>query len=107
VLHGALSPHDVIFSAGNAGVSGFGLVQALEAAGVPGFHAHRDDDVAAFAAIARELLRNRMTPATAAVLDGPLPGTALAMGLPVAEMLSATAPPALARNVTVPPENAA
>jgi len=79
VLHGALSSHDVIFSAADAGVSGFGLVQALESAGIEGFHAHRDDDVAAFGTIARELLGTRLTPGVAAVLDGPLPGTALAM----------------------------
>lgn len=94
VLHGALSSHDVIFSAGNAGVSGFGLVQALESAGVPGFHAHREDDVTAFASIARELLGTRLTPAAAAVLDGPLPGTALAVVGVLQGTLHVAPPPA-------------
>jgi hypothetical protein len=96
VLHGALSSRDVIFSANNAGVSGLGLVQALESAGIEGFHAHRADDVAAFAAIARELLGKQMKPAMAAVLDGPLPGTALAVAGALQESLhvrSSAAPP--------------
>jgi hypothetical protein len=37
-------------------VSGFGLVQALEAANVPGFHARRDDDLRAFAEITCDLV---------------------------------------------------
>ena len=56
VLHGALSARDIIFSPDSAGVSGFGLVQALEAANVPGFHARRDDDLRAFAEITRDLV---------------------------------------------------
>ncbi|HTM02695.1 MAG TPA: PEGA domain-containing protein [Vicinamibacterales bacterium] len=55
VLHGALSARDIIFSPDSAGVSGFGLVQALEAASVPGFHARREDDLRAFAEITCEL----------------------------------------------------
>lgn len=78
VLHGALSWHDVTFSASNAAVSGFGLVQALESAGVPGFHAQREEDVTALIGIARELLGNHVPPAVEAVLSGPLPPAALA-----------------------------
>jgi eukaryotic-like serine/threonine-protein kinase len=78
VLHGALGPDDVIFSEDNAGVSGLGLVQALESAGIPGFHAGREDDVAALIEIARDLVGDQVPPAVAAVLAAPPPATALA-----------------------------
>jgi serine/threonine-protein kinase len=56
VIHGALSARDIIFSSDAAGISGFGLVQALEAAGVPGVHARREDDLRSLAEITRELI---------------------------------------------------
>ena len=102
VLHGALGAHDVIFSDDNAGVSGFGLVQALESAGIPGFHARREDDVAALMGIARDLLGGHVPPAVAAVLDGPVPTTALALAAALQDTL--TAPPASAPTVAEPPE---
>jgi hypothetical protein len=74
VLHGALSRADVIFSSESAGVSGLGLVQALDAAGLEGFHARREDDVAALMRMAQELLGDRTTPAASSILTGaPLP----------------------------------
>jgi len=94
VLHGALSWHDVTFSASNAGVSGFGLVQALQSAGVPGFHAKRDDDVSALIGIARELLGNHVSPAVEAVLSGPLPPTALAFAAALQDTLPRDVPSA-------------
>jgi len=92
VLHGALSAHDVIFSANNAGVSGFGLVQALESAGVAGFHARRDDDVAALMGIARDLLGDRVVASVSAVLSGPVPRTALEFAGALQATLPADAP---------------
>jgi len=92
VLHGALSPHDVIFSAQNAGVSGFGLVQALESAGIPGFHAEREDDVAGLVAIARTLMGDDIPPAIGAVLSGPPPRTALAFAAALQSTLPLAAP---------------
>jgi len=82
----------VIFSANNAGVSGFGLVQALESAGVAGFHARRDDDVAALMGIARELVGERVVPSVSAVLSGPVPGTALELAGALQATLPAGAP---------------
>lgn len=92
VLHGALSWHDVTFSASNAGVSGFGLVQALQSAGVPGFYAKREDDVSALIGIARELLGNHVPAAVEAVLSGPLPPTALAFAAALQDTLPRDVP---------------
>jgi hypothetical protein len=77
VLHGALSDSDIIFSSESAGVSGLGLVQALESAGVAGFAARREDDVAALMAIARNLLGGQASPAAESLLSGPVPANAL------------------------------
>jgi len=95
VLHGALSPEDVTFAANSAGVSGLGLVQALESAGVQGFHARREDDIRALIGIAREVLQDRVSPAVEAVLSGPPPPTALALAAAVREALSQDRPATL------------
>jgi hypothetical protein len=78
VVHGALSESDVIFSSESAGVSGLGLVQALESAGVAGFEARRENDVAALMEIAEQLLGEQASPAARSLLSGPVPGSALA-----------------------------
>ena len=78
IFHGALSAADVIFSADSAGVSGLGLAQAMEAAGVAGFHARREDDVAALMTIAGTLLGRHLSPAAESLLSGPVPSSALA-----------------------------
>jgi len=78
VVHGALSESDVIFSSESAGVSGLGLVQALESAGVAGFEARRANDVAALREIAGQLLGWQVSPAAESLLSGPVPATALA-----------------------------
>jgi hypothetical protein len=67
----------VIFSSESAGVSGMGLVQALELAGVPGFHCQRQDDVTALMEIAASLIGDRITPAASSILTGPALPTAL------------------------------
>src|SRR5204862_2772989 len=82
----------VIFSHENAAVSGFGLVQALESAGIPGFHAERDDDVAALIALARELLGPDVPAAVGAVLAAPQPRTALAFAAALQGTLPLEAP---------------
>ena len=79
VFHGALSESDVIFSSESAGVSGLGLVQALESAGVDGFEARRENDVAALMEIAGRLLGRQASPAAESLLSGPVPPTALGL----------------------------
>lgn len=78
VVHGALSESDVIFSSESAGVSGLGLVQALESAGIEGFEGRRENDVAALMEIAGQLLGEQSSPAAQSLLSGPVPATALA-----------------------------
>ena len=57
VHHGALGPADVMLAPGSAGISGFGLVQAMNAAGIAVDGDGRTSaDVSALAAIAFELL---------------------------------------------------
>ena len=78
VVHGALTDADVIMSSESAGVSGLGLVQALELAGVAGFRARREEDIAALMAIARNLLGGLASPAVESLLSGAVPSSALA-----------------------------
>jgi hypothetical protein len=56
VHHGALSPRDIIFAPQSTGVSGFGLVQALRAAGIGLNAPTQADDIYALAAMTFELL---------------------------------------------------
>ena len=102
VLHGALSPDDVTFSASNAGVSGFGLVQALQSAGVPGFHAQREDDVRALIGLARTMLGDRVSPAVDAVLSGPLPPSALVFAASLQDTLPRDVPGAVGVEAAAP-----
>ena len=105
VVHGALSAADVIIAADSAGVSGLGLVQALEAAGVPGFHARREDDVAGLRDIARTLLGASMSPAVESLLSAPVPRSSLAFVAALHRTIdaeAATAPPAPALDAELP-----
>lgn len=104
VVHGALSESDVIFSSESAGVSGLGLVQALESAGVDGFEARRQNDVAALMEIAGQLLGEQATPAAQSLLSGPVPATALAFAAALHRTLDLE--PAMVRTLSGPPREA-
>jgi serine/threonine protein kinase len=59
VYHGALGPQDIIFAPESSGVSGFGLLQALGAAGVDAHAPSAADDIYGLAAMTFELLVGR------------------------------------------------
>jgi hypothetical protein len=98
VLHGALSPADIILSSDSAGVAGLGLAQALESAGVEGVHARREDDVAALMDVARLLLGRQASPAVESLLSGPATSSALAFAAALHRTIDADVPV-----VTAPP----